>query len=72
MLIANYLFTLLNLAMYWILDSRHYKGNLKAMLSRISQQIHHSKVKLGDKEWFDKEQIGDKEPFPVTNLPFTS
>ena len=25
-------------------------------------------VKLGDKEWFDKEQIGVKEPFPVTNL----
>ena len=29
-------------------------------------------VKLGDKERFDKEQIGIKEPFPVTNLPFTS
>jgi hypothetical protein len=28
-------------------------------------------VKLGDKEGFDKEQIGVKEPFPVTNLPFT-
>ena len=26
-------------------------------------------VKLGDKEWFDKEHIGVKEPFPVTNLP---
>ena len=25
-------------------------------------------VKLGNKERFDKEQIGDKEPFPVTNL----
>ena len=25
-------------------------------------------VKLGDKERFDKEQIGIKEPFPVTNL----
>ena len=31
-----------------------------------------STVKLGNKEWFDKEQIGIKEPFPVTNLPFTS
>ena len=31
-----------------------------------------SAVKLGDKERFDKEQIGIKEPFPVTNLPFTS
>ena len=29
-------------------------------------------VKLGDKERFDKEQIGVKELFPVTNLPFTS
>ena len=29
-------------------------------------------VKLGNKEWFDKEQIGIKEPFPVTNFPFTS
>ena len=26
-------------------------------------------VKLGDKERFDKEQIGVKKPFPVTNLP---
>jgi hypothetical protein len=31
-----------------------------------------STVILGNKEWFDKEQIGIKEPFPVTNLPFTS
>ena len=29
-------------------------------------------VKLGNKERFDKEQIGNKEPFPVTNLTFTS
>ena len=29
-------------------------------------------VKLGNKERFDKEQIGIKQPFPVTNLPFTS
>ena len=28
-------------------------------------------VKLGNKEQFDKEQIGIKEPFPVTNFPFT-
>ena len=32
----------------------------------------YSIVKLGNKERFDKEQIGIKEPFPVTNLPFTS
>ena len=29
-------------------------------------------VKLGNKKRFDKEQIGIKEPFPVTNLPFAS
>ena len=28
-------------------------------------------VKLGIKELFDKEQIGNKEPFPVTNLTFS-
>jgi hypothetical protein len=32
----------------------------------------HSTVKLGDKERFDKEQIGVKEPFPMTNCQFTS
>ena len=32
----------------------------------------HTTVKLGNKERFDKELIGIKEPFPVTNLPFTS
>ena len=31
-----------------------------------------STVKLGDKERFDKEQIGVKEPSPVTNCQFTS
>ena len=29
-------------------------------------------VKLGDKERFDKEQIGVKEPFPVTKCQITS
>ena len=29
-------------------------------------------VKLGNKERFDKEQIGIKERFLVTNSPFTS
>ena len=41
-----------------------------------NQNVHKSgnrcTVKLGSKERFDKEQIGIKEPFPVTNLPFTS
>ena len=31
-----------------------------------------STVKLGDKERFDNEQIGVKEPFPMTNCQFTS
>ena len=29
-------------------------------------------VKLGDKERFDKEKIGVKKPFPVTNCQLTS
>ena len=29
-------------------------------------------VRLGGKEQFDKEQIGVKEPFPMTNCQFTS
>jgi hypothetical protein len=29
-------------------------------------------VKLGDKERFDKEQIGVREPFSVTNSQFLS
>ena len=29
----------------------------------------HYTFKLGDREQFDKEQIGLKEPFPGTNLP---
>ena len=29
----------------------------------------HSTVKLGGKEQLDSEQIGNSEPFPVTNLP---
>ena len=35
-------------------------------------ELFHGTVKLGIKELFDKEQIGIKEPFTVTNLPFTS
>ena len=36
------------------------------------QSLTVNTVKLGDKERFDKEQIGVKEPFPVTNCQFTS
>ena len=43
---------------------------LRFWLTHITQ-IENT-VKLGNKERFDKEQIGIKEPFPVTNLPFTS
>ena len=35
-----------------------------------NRQVH--SVKLGDKECFDKEQIGVKVPFSVTNCQFTS
>ena len=38
-------------------------------ISAINPSVHKLWAKLGDKEWFDKEQIGVKEPFPVTNLP---
>ena len=31
-----------------------------------------STVKLGDKEYFDREQIGVMEPFSVTKYQFTS
>ena len=41
--------------------------------SRLRSKIYSpSTVKLGDKERFDKEQIEDKEPFPMTNFQFTS
>jgi hypothetical protein len=37
----------------------------------VSRDISYT-VKLGDKELFDKEQIGVKEPFSVTKCQFTS
>ena len=39
---------------------------------QVNSFLEDSTVKLGNKERFDKEQIGIKEPFPVINLPFTS
>ena len=33
----------------------------------MSPICFHVTVKLGDKERFEKEQIGVKEPFPLTN-----
>ena len=41
-------------------------------LLKFTFQIYDTIHKLGNKERFDKEQIVIKEPFPVTNLPFTS
>ena len=41
-------------------------------LCRVVARYFTVTVKLDNKERFDKEQIGIKEPFPVTNLPFTS
>jgi hypothetical protein len=45
---------------------------LHNLLQNLNFQVYAYTVKLGNKEQFDKEQIGIKEPFPVTNLPFTS
>ena len=41
-------------------------------LSNVVNASPESTVKLGDNEGFDKEQIGVKEPFPMSNLQFTS
>ena len=38
----------------------------------VKQNLENILVKLGDKERFDKEQIGVKEPFPMTKCQFTS
>ena len=42
------------------------------MWNFLTQLYSINTVKLGDKERFDKEQIGVKEPLPVTNCQFTS
>ena len=46
--------------------------NSKISLGCLLTLLLSSTVKLGNKEQFDKEQVGIKEPFPVTNLSFTS
>ena len=43
-------------------------GNNFATTKRFLITKFDGTVKLGDKEWFDKKQIGVKEPFPVTNF----
>ena len=42
-------------------------------MNTIGRNTEHTEkvgtVKLVDKDRFEKEQVGVKEPFPVTNLP---
>ena len=45
-------------------------GHFLTLICRNQQNF--STVNLGNKERLDKEQICVKEPFSVTNLPFTS
>ena len=52
------------------LVSKYQNIDLKESFLSLHLKVH--TVKLGIKELFDKEQIGIKEPFSVTNLPFTS
>ena len=54
------------------LSRPHVTSNLDRQSLIYSDLNYSSTVKLGNKERFDKEQIGIKEPFPVINLPFTS
>ena len=67
---------------------KNYERNYNSITTFFEGRARHSKevlpsgpywlsyfagtVKLGDKERFDKEQIGVKEPFPVTKCQFTS
>ena len=44
----------------------------QSRLGEYDENIFCNTVKLGNKERFDKEPIGIKEPFLLTNLPFTS
>ena len=45
---------------------------MKFVLSNFLSNETLSTVKLGDKERFDKGQIGVKDPFLVTKCKFTS
>ena len=38
----------------------------------LTKELNRATVKLGNMELFVKELISNKEPFSVTNLPFTS
>ena len=52
---------------YFLKKDPHLNNTPNLMLT-----ILQSTVKFCDKERFDKEQIGVKEPFPVTNCQFTT
>ena len=55
---------------YWQIFFAEGADNRLEVACKLYVHIMHV-VKLGNKEWFDKELSGIKEPFPVTNLPFT-
>ena len=47
--------------------------NFQTFLKNANKKVSNiSKVKLGDKKRFDKEQIGAKKPLTMSNWPFTS
>ena len=54
-----------------VLNQHEFENQIFHLLGRTILCILYT-VKLGNMERFDKKQIGIKEPFPVTNLPFTS
>ena len=59
----------------WLKFKKNEKKNRKMALlyKNIKNEYNNDDtVKLGDKKRFDKEQIGVKEPFSVTNCQFTS
>ena len=55
-----------------LLLAKSIKVNCVLIKMNFHKLYSKSTVKLGYKERFDKEQIGIKEPIPVTNLPFAS
>ena len=57
---------------YRVSEKRTFFGDSESQLLYSWKFAIKNTVKLGDKERFDKEQIGVKEPFLVTNCQFTS
>ena len=56
---------------FYALEKNHMCKTICAKMAKAVEELLGT-VKLSNTERFDKEQIGIKEPFPVTNLPFTS